>query len=76
MLNYLQTMSTHAAPKPGRPDLAPETARGIFYRVATPAQGLLVAYGLADDNKAALWAGLASGLLTGFLAAWHTRVCR
>lgn len=49
-----------------------ERVRAIIYRVITPVTALLVAYGILDDQKAALWAALAGALFSGGLAIKNT----
>jgi hypothetical protein len=49
-----------------------EATRAWIYRVLTPVTTLLVAYGVVDDQKAALWAALVTALFSGGLAIKNT----
>lgn len=50
----------------------PQRVRAWVYRVATAAMPLLIAYGVIDDQKAALWLGAAAAVLVPGLAAANT----
>lgn len=50
----------------------PEWVRAWVYRVATAVMPLLIAYGIVDDQKAAMWIGVATAVLVPGLAAANT----
>lgn len=54
------------------PDLSNESTRAWIYRVLLAAQPLIVAYGLASSETAALWAAFAAAVLGLGLATAHT----
>lgn len=49
-----------------------EPTRAYLYRVLLGAQPLVTAYGIVDDQKAALWVGLGAAVLGIGLAAKNT----
>ncbi len=50
----------------------PESTRAYIYRVLVVAQPLATAYGIIDDQKAALWLALAAAVLGLGLAVKNT----
>jgi hypothetical protein len=49
-----------------------EQTRAWIYRIATPVNALLIAYGVYDAQDGALWLALVGAVLTGGLAAYNT----
>ena len=49
-----------------------ESTRAWIYRILTPLSALVIAYGVVDEQKAALWVALAMAVFSGGLAIKNT----
>lgn len=49
-----------------------ESTRAWIYRILTPLSALGIAYGVVDDQKAALWVAFGTAVFSGGLAIKNT----
>lgn len=56
-------MNTPNPPAENTADFIPPKVRTFIYSIVDPVAKLLVAYGIVEDAKVALWVGLAGSLL-------------